>query len=525
MKRVYPLLLLTYVFSALLFFTSNSQPAISWQDTYGGSNSDWDSKVISTSDDGLLIFGSSNSDDKDVSSNHGFYDFWVVRTDYSGNIFWENNYGGSKNDYAKCAVETSDGGYIIAGSTESNDSDLTQNKGLTDIWIIKISSIGDLDWQFSFGGSGKEEAIDIKAVSDGNFIVLGSTTSSDSDITQNNGLSDFLLIKIDGAGNVLWQKTYGGSADEFASAVEETVDNGFIIAGSASSFDGDIESHYGLAGDSDYFILKTDNQGTKQWVKNYGGNYTDMLNQLIKTPDGGYMLCGFSNSDNGGVSGNHGNYDAWVIKISQTGGIQWQKSIGGSDEDVAKSITIDENGDYLLCGTTFSNDGQVSGNHGYQDMWAVKLNNSGPVIWQRCFGGTGVEEASSVLLLSDQSCIISGFSNSSDGDLNGSNGNFDYWLMKLPDLSSLDDYAFTNALQFDIYPNPSVTGKISIRTNNSVSDDIYTEIISTDGSVIVSKYFGRNSEVFIDVSEFPKGLFLLRLTCNNDSYSRNFIVQ
>jgi hypothetical protein len=525
MKYYYPLHFYLFTFLALFCTAAFSQPVIEWQKTYGGSNNDWDSKIIRTSDHGYLLFGSSNSNDKDVSGNHGFYDFWLVRTDSTGNIAWTKSFGGTKNDFAKCALTTTDGGFIIAGSSESNDGDLTKNQGLTDLWIIKITEAGLLEWQYSYGGSGYDEAIDIKATSDGNFIILGNTTSTDGDIQLNHGSSDIWLVKIDENGSIISQKTYGGSSDDFAATIEETDDSGFIIAGSSLSTDGDIETHYGITSNADYFIIKTDDLGAKQWVKNYGGNNSDMLGQLIKTPDGGYLLCGFSNSDNGDVTGNHGNYDAWLIKISQTGGVQWQKSVGGSDEDIAKSISIRSDGDYMLCGTTSSNDGQVAGNRGNKDFWIVRLNNSGPVLWQKCLGGTNVEEACMALLPDDESFIISGFSNSVDGDITINNGDFDYWLLKLSNLSVLPEFSFNTTDLFSIYPNPSTSGKIQISFNGTISENIHADIISIEGSVIFSTDFPSSSVGTVDISKLPKSMYFLRLTGNNITGIQKFVVQ
>ena len=148
MKYFHLVNLFILAFSPLFCISAYSQPTIEWQKTYGGSNNDWDSKIIRTADHGYLLFGSSNSNDKDVSGNHGFYDFWLVRTDSTGTIAWTKSFGGTKNDYAKCALSTTDGGFIITGSSESSDGDLTLNKNLTDLWVLRFAGMAIfLRWQ------------------------------------------------------------------------------------------------------------------------------------------------------------------------------------------------------------------------------------------------------------------------------------------------------------------------------------------------------------------------------------------
>jgi hypothetical protein len=509
----------------ILHLPGFSQPIIEWQKTYGGSYIECNSFVIPTTDDGYLIAGSSNSNDIDVSGNHGGFDFWVLQTDAAGEITWQKSYGGSLNEGAQRTIQTSDGGFVIVGYSESTDGNLTGNHGLKDMWILKVKADNSIAWQKNIGGSADDEAADIIEATDGSYIILGNTASTDGDIQQNKGFTDYWILNIDTAGTLLWQKTFGGSSDDIASSVLQTDDGGFILAGSSFSTDGDIVNHYYTNNYSDYFIIKLDAQGNKEWVKNYGGNATDNLTQILKTNDGGYMLCGFSDSDNGDVTGNHGSIDTWVIKISSTGGIQWQKSVGGSADDMAFSIAQRTDGDYVLCGNTASNDGMVSGHYGVKDIWVVRLNASGPLVWQKCFGGSLLDESYSMQLLDDESCVISGYSGSSDYDLTSNHGDLDLWFLKLSNLSALEDFKFNGSQLFSIYPNPVSSGNVTVKINDIANASFTADIIDITGRKLFTEIISGNTPATIDISYLSKGMYYIRLNGETLEATEKIIIQ
>src|SRR5690606_22021831 len=280
-----------------------------------------------------------------------------------------------------------------------------------------------IQWEQSYGGSDYDEAHAIQQTADGGYIVAGWSRSNNGDISNNHGEGDFWVVKLDNTGILQWQISLGGSDGDGAWAIQQSTDNGYIIAGSSSSNNGDVSGNHG--GD-DFWVVKLDNGGALQWQKSLGGAFLDVAHTIQQTTDGGYILAGQSNSVNGNVSGNHGSADFWVVKIDNTGTLQWQKSLGGSLLDIAHSIQQTTDGGYIVAGYSSSNDGNVSGNHGGADYWVVKLDNTGTLQWQKSLGGSGDDIANAVQQTTDGGYIVTGYSNSNDGDVSGNHGDDDY---------------------------------------------------------------------------------------------------
>jgi len=197
MKKNYTTISFIIVFLFIVYpFMLWAQPSIAWQNNLGGTDSDINPYIIKTADNGFLISGTSNSNDIDVMGNHGSFDFWIIKTDSTGNISWQKCFGGSNDDNAKKSVQTTDGGYFIVGSTKSNNGDVSINQGLKDIWLIKLNAAGSLEWQKTFGGTGDDEAVDIILSSDSNYVIAANTTSNNGDVLLNKGLNDYWLLKI-----------------------------------------------------------------------------------------------------------------------------------------------------------------------------------------------------------------------------------------------------------------------------------------------------------------------------------------
>jgi len=293
-----------------------------------------------------------------------------VKLDETGNIQWQKYLGGSDGDGAFSIQQTSDGGYIVAGVAYSNDGDVSGNHGDSDYWIVKLDETGNIQWQKCLGGSREDVAKSIQQTSDGGYIVAGITPSNDGDVSGNHGSADYWIVKLDETGKIQWQKCLGGSDGDGAFSIQQTSDGGYIVAGVAYSNDGDVSGNHG---DSDYWIVKLDETGKIQWQKCLGGSSYDEAYSIQQTSDGGYIVAGYTYSNDGDVSGNHGDFDYWIVKLDETGNIQWQKCFGGSSYDYAQSIQQTSDGGYIVAGWTESNDGDVSGNHGNSDYWIVKL--------------------------------------------------------------------------------------------------------------------------------------------------------
>lgn len=212
------------------------------------------------------------------------------------------------------------------------------------IWIIKLNDTGAIQWQKSVGGTNSDQAYAIKQTTDGGYIVAGTSRSNDGDVSGNHGDFDYLLVKLSPSGDIQWQKSYGGSRTEYCRSVQQTFDGGYVLAGLSRSYDSGLNNYGGY----DYWIVKVNDIGTVQWQKSFGGGSYDVAWHAEQTFDSGYIIAGYTNSNEDDVSGYHGNSDVWVIKLSSTGSLDWQKCFGGTNFDVAQYIQQTPDSDILL---------------------------------------------------------------------------------------------------------------------------------------------------------------------------------
>jgi len=427
MKKYIIIFLAIIFYYPLLVF---SQPAslIEWQKTYGGSMSDKAFAMSKTNDGGYIVAGSSYSNNGDVLINYGLEDIWVLKVNNIGAIEWQKTFGGSGSDVAKSVIQTSDGGYIIAGYSNSTDGNLSQFYGGFDYWIIKLTPAGLIMWQKSFGGSGDDQANSIIQTNDGGYAVAGRSNSSSGMITDHRGQEDAWIVKIDALGAMTWSKSYGGSLDEEAFSIIQTTDYGYAVACSAMSNSIDLTVNYGQ---QDYWILKLTTAGSIQWQKSYGGSMSDIPSQIIPTKDGGFCIAGTSSSPDGDIIGNHGASDFWVVKTVPTGNILWQKCYGGSNTDYATSLIENADTSYVVTGYSNSVDGDVTFNNGMLDYWTIKLGKVGNIIWQKSLGGLNYDQSWAVSATADNDYIIAGSTQSNNGDVTLNHGAEDFWLVKL----------------------------------------------------------------------------------------------
>ena len=375
--------------------------------------------------------------DGDIKKNHGAADAWIVKLNSIGNIVWENCYGGLYPDKAHQIIQTPDGGYVVSGYTKSNYGDVIENQGGYDCWVLKINAEGQIEWQTSFGGKYDDYALSIANSEEGGYFVTGYTKSNDGDISGNHGKEDIWVSKLDQFGNLSWINIIGGSEIDRAYSSLQTHDGGCIIAGYTESNDGDIKKNHGAA---DAWIVKLNSIGNIVWENCYGGLYPDKAHQIIQTPDGGYVVSGYTKSNYGDVIENQGGYDCWVLKINAEGQIEWQTSFGGKYDDYALSIANSEEGGYFVTGYTKSNDGDISGNHGKEDIWVSKLDQFGNLSWINIIGGSEIDRAYSSLQTHDGGCIIAGYTESNDGDVMTRlyESSSDLWIIKLSDSGNID---------------------------------------------------------------------------------------
>ena len=361
-----------------------------WAKTYGGGENEFAKSVQQTSDGGYIVAGYSNT------YGAGNFDGWVVKLDADGNIVWQKTYGGLQSDLFYSVHQTSDGGYIIGGQTSSFVA------GSTDIWILKLASDGAVEWQKTYGGAQNEYVADVRQTSDiGGYVVAGTTCSF------GKGNCNAWILKLNQDGSIAWQKTYGGTGWEYAYSIRQTSDGGYIMAGETYSFSDDR---------GDAWIVKLDDAGTVEWEKRYGvlGTQDYVLSAQL-TSDGGYIAAGMTKSF-GASQG-----DAWVIKLNSDGTVAWEKRYGDNSDEYAYFVREVEapGSGYIVAGRTNS-----FGQGGY-DAWLLKLATDGTIEWQKTYGSGASEEVESISNTSDSGYIVAGRTNSFGA------GNGDAWILKL----------------------------------------------------------------------------------------------
>ncbi|MBI4648959.1 MAG: hypothetical protein HY738_20810 [Bacteroidia bacterium] len=276
-------------------------------------------------------------------------------------------------------------------------------------------------WDKNYGGSQPENCFSMVKTSDGGYIILAGTASIDFDVTSNhNSRADFWVICIDSAGTLLWEKCYGGSEDDTPSCIINTSDGRYIMTGIIFSDDGDITEYYGSG---DVWVVKINHEGGIIWQKSYGGSSFEGGTSIIQDSDSSYIITAVSFSADGDVTGNIGSCDIWLIRINLLGNIIWQKNIGGTDGDWPHEIIQDNDGNLFVVGETSSSDHDVSFNHGCDDMWIVAMDTAGEIKWEKTIDGSnGFETIYTAVVCSDNSLLVVGTTEATDGDIYNNHG-------------------------------------------------------------------------------------------------------
>jgi len=293
---------------------------LTWQKSFGFSGADEGKTIIETSDGHILISGvldvtSSNGMGNfgRPNSEHAGGDYWSIKVTSSGDLVWSRFYGGSFTDSPTGIAETENNEFIFVGSSDSNDVDISNNKGTYDFWVVKSEAGGNMIWEKSYGGSEIDEARAIAKSNDGNYIIVGDTRSRDFDVSVNNGAADLWAIKIAGNGDLIWNQSYGGSSFDVSRSINKTSDNGYIISGSSRSSDGDVTRNQGQ---NDAWIVKINEEGQLLWETTVGGSEIDFAYDAVQLPNGTIIAVGESGSANGDIIENKGFTDLLIIKLN-----------------------------------------------------------------------------------------------------------------------------------------------------------------------------------------------------------------
>ncbi len=396
MKRILNFQLIAiFVFLVLIFFWYISYAAgevLTWDKTFGGSEPDMANSIIQTKDGGYAVVGYT------WSKGAGRQDFWVIKLYEDGSIEWDRTFGGSEADVIYSIIQTEDGGYAIAGKTKSIASG-------EKAWVIKLNKRGNKVWDNTLAKRTDDEIFSIIQTADGGYAVCGYTGAKDW------GEVDCWVIKLDETVNTVWDRIFGGIGWDETNSILQTEDGGYVVFGFVQSKN---------KGREDAWIAKLDENGEIVWDKAFGGNQNEEIFSGIKTADGGYAVCGYTESKGAG------GYDAWIAKLDENGEIVWDKAFGGIEADVANSIIQTEDGGYALAGYTWSKGA------GREDAWVIKLDKNGDVVWDKTFGESNEDVARCIIQTEDGGYSLAGYTESKGA------GRYDVWVIKLDEKGNLE---------------------------------------------------------------------------------------
>jgi len=483
-----------------------AQPSIEWQRCLGSTANDWAYSVRNTQDGGYIATGFVTGGDGDVTGYHVDVfdkDMWVVKLDANGALQWQKSLGGTIDETGYAIRPLPAGGYIVAGVSNSTDGDVTGQHGISaDAWVVRLNDTGGIVWAKCYGGTNAEGAQDIELTTDGGYIFAGNATSTDGDVTVNHGGTDMWVVKLDSAGAIQWQTAMGGSGDDWANKVIQTADGGYLVAGGTESLGGDVTVNKGAI---DYWVVKLSSTGAKAWQKTYGGPLADEAMAVCSVGASNYLIAGYSASFSGDVTGHHGpssTTDYWLLNIDDTGAIQWEKSLGGTNNDVANAVVRDADSGFTILGSSASSDSDVTSNHGGNDFWLVHIDTTGNIIWQKNYGSGGDDEGYDVQQITG-GYVMAGMVSFEGGDVTGIHpgGQGDYWITKVTYATGLQPITKNGATK--IFPNPSHN-----MFNVAASDPIESyAVYDMAGRLMTAENKVSARNVRLDATLWPDGAY------------------
>lgn len=527
-----------------LFFTASATHAqefnIIFQACYGGSPGPAGAKII-TNGEGFVVLANTSSTSGHAPPNcPAGTNLWFYQTDANGEITWNRCYGGSGTDWGRDMLKTSDNGFLLFAQTTSNDGDVSFNPspGAWSIWVIKTDSIGQIEWERCYGGSSWEWAYRIRETPDGGYIFTGWTASNDGDISHNNGQHDFWVVKINSLGDIEWERCYGGSSTDWGQGIDLTFDGGYVVAGQSSSNNGDSECEGPTPGvRNDIWVLKLDAQGEIEWQNCYGGSHQEGLVEIRQTADTGYIFLGITYSNDGDVSGFHGipgdanTQDMWVVKLDPQGQLEWQRCLGGTKIEFATDVIQLSDGGYLVGGYSRSNNGDfycppcVQGNLA---IWLVKLSPLGEIEWKTYVDSPGDNPLWAFYAISDMHFLLLGSAKWPGGMLD-CEGPFNLetgynWVVELQDTTTHVQEIHPGHIGLKVYPNPATTELWLQLPENMPFAQMQIELYGPTGRLL---YEAKPASRFhkIETAYLPPGLYLLRVWDGKQWFGEKVVVR
>lgn len=514
---------------------------IRWRQCYGGTNEERAMDILPVGSV-YFIVGWTESDDGDVSYNHGSADAWIIKTDTTGNILWEKTYGGSNGEFWRKILPAPGNCYYLLGASGSSDGDISNDPypGSNDIWVVKIDSVGNILWDKIIGG-GMIDAIESASItSDGGVAIFGWTGSQNGDVSINYGMYDMWLVKLNSDGDIMWDKSYGTDDFDYGQAMISTSDGGFLIGGASTIGGGGNLTCEPYNLNAEAILLKLDSLGNIEWQNCYGGSGHDGIYGLIEQEEG-YAFTAFTQSPDGDVTGWHGDTDIWFVTTDLWGNIITENCFGGSDGEIAHNLFKDINDGFTIIGQTLSNNGDVSGNHSISeydnDIWIFRINSEGNLIYQKCMGGQGNEAINGikfgVVKINDNNYVIASQSDYGPSyDVactpHGGNGvDEDWWVFEidLADTTGVIENP-NNHESINVYPNPAkdyvmleIPGFVGNNSNETV-----IKIYDLFGQEVAKKAITSANTQF-DLRKLNNGIYFYKIESQGNRFTGKFIIQ
>lgn len=428
MKAIFTL---SFLLSLLTSFAQTS--GIRWERTFGGSGDETNLKSLATIDGNYLLASQTYSTNGDITAHQGSGDILLIKTTPDGQVLWKKTVGGIGDDYPDRIYNTPDGGYILVADVTDGGGDITGYHGpyhYNDLWVVKLSALGTLQWQRCIGGNQTETVRNVYIKNDGSVVLFGQSDSYDGDFAPDNRLADLFLCELSPSGVLTWLKRYGGADVENASDMVVKPNGHYLLAGSsASNNSGNVPAHPG------YFngwLVETDSAGTVIWSKTYGGSQNERMNAILQAGTSKYVCVLTSTSADGPVPNHYGSNDIWVMSLDDNGNIRNSIVVGSTGNDLFIGARYNPADSSILVNTVFAaGGGNIIGYHGGQDILLAKVNNDANIQWTKALGGSGNENLTAESFNGDGSIMFLANTNSRDGDVTNQHGKTDFWLGKI----------------------------------------------------------------------------------------------
>ena len=519
--------ILLIIIAGIVCWNSSAQTTIAVNEIYAPDGGATIYDLVETDDGGLLLLAGSIKQDSVMNcSLPGFGTYiWMIKQNADGDVEWQRCYGGNKDERPIRLLKVQ-GGYVFCASTKSNGGDVSGNHGQTDVWVVKIDLDGNIIWQKCYGGSVSDDPDYFMQTGNGCFVFTANTRSIDGDVPvhyNNIFYVDAWICKIDPDGNVMQSIVFEGSGDDYLYYALED-DTTLLFCGWTQSYDLDFDNMTSYGGSSDAWLLKTDSNLNIIYNKKIGGLGGESLNSILKV-NGGFLLTGRTDSDDGLFTDNHGFDDAWLLKLDSQLNHVWQKCIGGSGSDGTgvRSLRVNENF-MIVSGTSTSSDGDLNGNNGFVDYWLIGIDSTGSAVISKNYGGTKAEYPQDMFKTNAGIVYLPGYSLSNDLDVPYHSESSAGWLLGLSGVTIVAEPVNTHKII--IYPNPAdeiVNFDLNLIDQGRT---LYLQLYNQLGERILSKKI-RNDKEAIIIKRFAAGLYLYSIVTENGTklISGNLIIQ